>query len=162
MPMPAQKPGRSKQDYGTPPEFITATCGLLGIKSFIFDYAADDQNHKASKYWTEKHNALSYKAQAWAFASFGGWGWLNPPFKRIVVWAKKCAEARQLGASIAFLVPAGVGSNWFRDWVHGKAFVWFLNGRIDFIPGEPYPKDCILCLYSPDWEPGYDVWSLRT
>ncbi len=70
----------------------------------------------------------------------------------------------QDGARIAFLVPAGVGSNWYRDFVHNKARVLALNGRLAFIEGKPkllYPKDCILCLYGPDFAPGFDVWSWK-
>ena len=60
---------------------------------------------------------------------------------------------------MAFLVPAAVGSNWFRDYVDGKALVLLLNGRLSFDGAGPYPKDCILCLYGI--EPGYEVWSWR-
>jgi len=61
-------------------------------------------------------------------------------------------------------VPAAVGSNWYRDYVHKKCLVLALNGRLAFITGKPkllYPKDCILCLYGPDFAPGFDVWSWK-
>ena len=47
------------------------------------------------------------------------------------------------------LVPAGVGSNWWKAWVHHKAYVFLLNGRITFV-GQPtcYPKDCCLLYYT--------------
>jgi hypothetical protein len=73
------------------------------------------------------------------------------------------------------LIPAGVGSNWWRDYVHNKAMVLLLNGRITFggCPPNPktgkvdaYPKDCALLLYSPEnkfyidhGDAAYDVWS---
>lgn len=92
------------------------------------------------------------------------WGWLNPEFEKIHPWAARCAEVRELGRNIALLVPASVGANWFRDHVAGKAHVKFLNGRLAFIESQPdalYPKDCILALYSPRWEPCYVVWEWR-
>jgi hypothetical protein len=44
---PDQKPFRSKQNYGTPENFLTATKRRLGISAFKFDFAADALNHKA-------------------------------------------------------------------------------------------------------------------
>ncbi len=148
--MPAQKPGKSKQDYATPPEFIEAVKRCLEIAAFTIDLAADETNTKAAEYYTEAQDSLT---QEW---TFWGWAWLNPPFADISPWAKKCAES---SARIAFLVPAAVGSNWFRDYVDGKARVLLLNGRISFDGVGPYPKDCILCLYGA--EPGYEVWNWR-
>lgn len=65
---------------------------------------------------------------------------------------------------MAFLVPAGVGANWYRDFIHRRALVLALNGRLAFMPDKPtwlYPKDCILCLFGPTVTPDFDVWSWR-
>lgn len=150
--MPEQKPGRSKQDYSTPEEFIRAVKARLGINGFYIDFAADKTNHKATKWFDEVNNSLLQDWADWG----AGWAWLNPPFGHIEPWARKCAES---GIKIAFLVPAAVGSNWFRDWVDGKARVLLLNGRLSFDGIAPYPKDCVLCLYGA--EPGYEVWSWK-
>lgn len=151
---PPQKPGRSRQDYATPPEFIEAVKRRLGIAEFAVDLAADRDNSVANEFYTYTLDALK---RDWVF---NGWDWLNPPFARITPWTTKAFEESRRGARIAMLVPAGVGANWWRDWVHGKAFVLLLNGRITFV-GEtmPYPKDCALLLYGPDIAPGYDVWT---
>lgn len=182
MTMPMQKPGRSKQNYATPSNFIKATKRMLGIDAFTFDFAADAENTKADHWWTKENDSLSRSVMEWYFATDGGWGWLNPPFSDIDPWAERCNRLREVGGSVAFLVPAGVGANWFRDHVDGKALVLFLNGRLCFIEdwattidpasvkkgtphfykSEPlYPKDCILCLYSPMFEPGYQVWTWK-
>jgi phage N-6-adenine-methyltransferase len=155
--MPAQKPGRSKQDYATPPEFIAAVKSRLRIERFAFDLAADMYNAKAQGYFTEEQDSLT---QNWWMAGGVnyGWCWLNPPFSNIEPWAKKCSETT--GVNIAFLVPAAVGANWFRDHVDGKAHVLLLNGRICFDGVGPYPKDCVLCLYGP-FRNGYEVWDWR-
>jgi len=154
---PNQKPGRSKQDYGTPPEFIAAVKRRLGIGEFAVDLAASRENTIADEFYTYTINAL---ARDWVF---DGWCWLNPPFARLEPWARHAFEQSRRGTRIAMLVPAGVGANWWRDHVHGKAFVLLLNGRITFV-GEtmPYPKDCALLLYGPDVAPGYDVWTWPT
>jgi hypothetical protein len=60
--MPKQKPGRSKQDYGTPPEFIQAVEDRLK-SNFAIDLAASHENAKAPVYITEEENSL---VQDWA------------------------------------------------------------------------------------------------
>jgi hypothetical protein len=187
--MPAQKPHRSRQDYQTDRDFLVAVKRLLGIKAFTHDFAADRYNTQAPTYWDKDMNSLSYDPSNWAIACQGGWGWLNPEYADIDPWVERCEQAREEGASIALLVPAGIGSNWFRDHVVRSAFVFALNGRLCFIQNwktlrydhddlslarkfkkgdrmylsKPlYPKDCILALYSPDWEAGFDVWTWRS
>jgi phage N-6-adenine-methyltransferase len=154
MPPPKQKPGLSRQDYQTPPEFLEAVKSRLGIRAFAIDLAASAENTAASRFYSEADDSLK---QPW---TVGGWGWLNPPFARIEPWVQRAYDQSRIGARVAVLVPAGVGSNWWRDWVHGKALALMLNGRITFV-GEPtcYPKDCCLLLYAPYVAPGYDVWS---
>ncbi len=161
--MPEQKPGRSKQDYGTPPEFWTVVLDRLGIGSFDIDLAANDENTLSSRFYTAEDNAL---IRPWKIDD--GWNWLNPPFGRIAPWVEKAyGELRLFRAQTAVLVPAAVGSNWWRDWVHEKAHVLFLNGRITFVgASDPYPKDCALLLYSVEeaadiasGDRAYSVWS---
>lgn len=150
--MPRQKPGQSRQDYGTPLDFIAAAERLIGAR-FQVDLAASPGNAKAPGFFTAEQDSLS---QPWH--QLQGWLWLNPPYANIGAWAAKCAAESALGAKIAFLVPASVGANWYRDHVHGKAYVLALNGRLTF-EGEtqPFPKDCILALFGV--APGFEVWS---
>ena len=168
MTTPEQKPGRSKQDYATPKAFLAAVMHYLDIQRFAFDFAADEHNAVAPHWFGITQDAL--RQPDWELFCTRGWGWLNPPYADIGPWAKRCKETRDHGGQIAFLVPAGVGSNWFRDYVDGVAKVLFLNGRLCFIPNwrelgfkqKPlYPKDCILCLYSPITAPDYEVWDWR-
>jgi hypothetical protein len=91
---------------------------------------------------------------------FDGWNWLNPPFSDLRTWVQKALEESRQGAHTAMLVPAGVGANWWRDWVHTKARVLLLNGRITFVGhNQPYPKDCALLLYEPNVIPAYETWT---
>ena len=161
MPQPAQKPHRSKQDYATPQVFIEAVKIRLGIKEFAFDFAADELNTKARRFWSEADNSLSLGHYNWAGAVGSGWGWLNPPFSDIGPWAARCAQLRHDGGSVAFLAPAGVGANWYRDFVDKHALVLALNGRLSFDGVAPYPKDLLLCLYQPNVPPGFEVWNWR-
>ncbi len=155
MTMPKQKPGRSKQDYGTPEEFLLAATSKLGIKTWARDLAASDENAVTFPYFTEEQNSL---VQCWS--DMTAWQWLNPPYSDIRRWVQKAYGASLEGAQIAVLIPASVGANWWRDWVHEKAHVLCLNGRIKFVGATGlYPKDCALLLYSKRLTPGYHIWT---
>lgn len=167
MAMPQQKPGRSKQDYATPKDFIAAVKTRLGIpahRQFAHDFAADRRNKQADTYYSAKDSAFNYSPSEWRVRCAMGWGWLNPPFNDITPWANRASLCKYEGGQIAMLVPASVGSNWFRDHVYQEALVLALNGRLAFMPDKPtwlYPKDCILCLYSEAIAPGFEVWDWR-
>jgi phage N-6-adenine-methyltransferase len=162
MTEPRQRPGRSKQDYRTPPEFLAAVRARLGIEAFAFDFATDGGNAVAQNYFLDSSLDEDWPSQ---LPRENVWGWLNPPYANLAPWVKKAYESAKAGAHIAALVPAGVGANWWRDWVHEKADVLLLNGRLTFVGcTAPYPKDCALLLYHPTAVSTggcYDVWSWR-
>ena len=147
-PMPAQRPGQSKQDYRTPPEFIAAVKKRFGITEFECDLAADDDNALAPFYFTKEDSA--FDAPTWNFGP--GWNWCNPEFSALKAWTYRASVERLAeGARTLMLLPASVGTNWWRDHVHGKAWVLMLNGRLKFVGCEDvYPKDCALLEYSPE------------
>ena len=157
--MPAQRPGRSKQNYGTPLAFFYAAQRRLNCE-FVFDLAADEHNTLVpDHYFDEEANSL---IQHWPrVVPKGAWAWLNPPYADIRPWAQKCVQASDR-INIAMLVPAGIGANWYRDFVHGDALVLAVNGRLTFVGcTKPYPKDTILCVYGPEIAPGFSVWDWR-
>jgi phage N-6-adenine-methyltransferase len=155
---PTINKGKSKQDYGTPKDLLEAVEGRFGKISF--DLAADDENHVAPKYFTEEFSSLE---QDWT--RLQGNLWLNPPFANIEPWANKCFETTgQKGLwwnphqRIFFLVPASVGSEWYRRWVADKAYVLALSPRLTFVGcKDPYPKDVILAIYGQGLR-GFDTW----
>jgi phage N-6-adenine-methyltransferase len=154
---PPQKPGRSRQDYGTPPEFLAAVKARLGIREFDCDIAASEENAVAPMFVTKSKDALSLRS--WTFGA--GWNWLNPEYADITPWVYRSLENWiRFGNRTAVLIPAGVGSNWWAHYVHQRCGVVFLNGRLTFVGcKDPYPKDCALLLYGAD--PGYDVWTWK-
>jgi phage N-6-adenine-methyltransferase len=155
--MPAQRRGLSKQDVGTPDDFLAAAKRKLGIFAFGLDIAASARNAVAKRYYTKAQDC--FKQPSWKSPG-KQWSFLNPEFDSIAPYAERCLRERDdNGARIALLVPASVGANWWSDYVHRKALVLLLNGRITFVgQRDPYPKDCALILYSPDLVSGYDVW----
>lgn len=153
--MPRQRPGRSRQDYGTPPELIRTVKDRLKIDDFWVDLAASADNKVCDYYYDEAQDSL---AQSWLFE--GSWGWCNPPFGHIEPWVYKAAMESSLGASVVMLVPSSVGSNWWRDWVAPWAYITHLNGRVTFVgETDPYIKDCSLLLYTPWRMVGSETWS---
>lgn len=150
--MPVQKPGRSKQDYGTPKDLLFAVKNRLKIPNFSCDIAASPENAVCDDYITEEQNALTME---WP----RGWNWLNPPFEKLMPWVHKASDEAEKGASTVMLVPASVGSNWWSTYVEFYAYAVFLNPRITFV-GEkhPYPKDCALLFYTPFGFTGHEIW----
>lgn len=161
---PRVQRGKSRQDYETPRVFFDAVEARFG--RVAFDLAATAANAKAARFFTlepdpGKPGGVQADAlhSSWWELSSTGLLWLNPPFANIGPWVKKCWDESQRGARIVVLVPASIGSNWFRDFVHQKAGVIGLNGRITFVGEEqPYPKDCMLLHYGPH-APGFGVWT---
>lgn len=149
---------RSEQVVGTDPLFVAAVEAHFG--RIDFDLAATAGNRLAVRYFSKEQDAL---AQDWT--QLRGNLWLNPEFSDIAPWARKCAETAsdrrpRHGQRIFLLTPASVGTNWFAEHVHGKAFVLALQGRITFVGHEdPYPKDCILSVYGGFV--GFDVWDWK-
>jgi site-specific DNA-methyltransferase (adenine-specific) len=130
----------SRQDYSTPTDFIKAVETRFGMINW--DLAASKENTKGQCWFDVSQDSLS---QDWG--RLKGNLWLNPPFKNVKPWARKCFLHSQNSSKILFLVPASVGSNWFRDYVFQSSLVLFLSPRLSFDGIAPYPKDCMLAVY---------------
>lgn len=143
--------GNSKQNYATPADLMAAVEHRFGPMDF--DLAAEPSNAKAPKFYTKEDDAFS---KDWK--QLKGNLWLNPEYDDIAPWAERCASACcvRWERRIFFLVPASVGSDWFAQYVHERALVLALNGRVSFDGIDPYPKDLILACYGLGYE--FDVW----
>lgn len=143
MSMPEQKPGKSRQDYETPPDFMEAFVRRFGPVDV--DLAASAANAKAGLFIPEEHDSLKCN-----WDGYVGNLWLNPPFKKIAPWAKKCCQTLiSHDRAIYLLVPASVGADWFHYWVEPFAYTIPLSPRLTFVGcKDPYPKDVMLCVYS--------------
>lgn len=161
--MPRQKPGKSKQDYGTPDDFIRAVEARWG--PLDIDLAARKDNSVAPECITPEEDTLK---TPWIPRIAGMNAFLNPEFADIEPYAAKCSAIgpHMLGGRIIMLTPASVGSAWFRRHVHRKAMVIALGHRMIFkgTPPNPktgkpdaYPKDLMLSVFGPGLA-GFDVW----
>lgn len=133
----------SKQDYGTPPEFIRAIERRFGL--IDCDLAARSDNTVAPKFYTPEQDSL---IQPWAAHHPTGNLFLNPPFAHIEPWAAKCAaQCLNRQGWILMLVPASVGSLWFHRHVRNDAH-WDGIPRMQFVGADHlYPKDLMLCAF---------------
>ena len=161
---PSIRRHQSKQDYGTPAEFIRAVVKRFGPLGF--DLAASKSNTVVRGYFfTAEENALK---QNWAAALNGSLGWLNPPFERLDLWAAKCAQEAQRGARVLLLAPGSTGANWYWNHVAPHAAVLSIAPRLEFDgyvnpktgKPDPYPKDLILAAYGLGVT-GFNRWVWR-
>lgn len=146
----------TKQDYGTPPEFIKAVEQRFG--PLFWDLAAydDGSNAVAPNWFGPIQDSLSMPWASLGDKCVYGFSeerayavlWLNPPYANCHEWAAKCAREAELGARILMLTPAAVDSNWFADHVHNKAMVLGLSPRLTFVGcSTPYPKPLMLSCF---------------
>lgn len=115
---------------------------------FTVDVAADDTNHKCSKYYTKESDGLS---QDWA----GETVWCNPPYGReIADWIKKGFETvrdTRGTTSAVYLVPVRSDTLWWHNYVmpavgEGWGEIRFIRGRVKFgnaTSGAPFPS-CLI------------------
>lgn len=154
MLMPQQKPGRSKQDWQTPPELLTTIKQRLHIENFVCDVAATKENSVGLFNYSLEVSGLEH---GWDPV---GWNWCNPPFGDIAPWVSKAIEESKRGCYTAMLVPLSLSKWWLEaeQW----AYILYLNGRITFVGAiAPYPKDCALLLFTPMRLTGGETWSWK-
>lgn len=152
--MPAQKPGSSEQTVQTDPRLIAAVVARFG--PLVVDLAAHAGNAQAPVFIPPEYNSLTYPWDAQGLPV--GNRWLNPPFENIALWAERCLCYGTQASPIFFHVPASVGSNWYRDFLHERAYLLFLNGRVKYVGHtQGYPKDCLIAVFG--MAPGFEVWT---
>ena len=154
--MPVQRRGKSKQDYETPECFFKIVEKYFGVK-FDIDLAANEHNTKCKIFFNEQQDSLKQNWNCYKNC------WLNPPYNNISHWVRKAFLSCSTDIQIFILVPASVGSNWFRDYVYQKCDVIFLNGRITFVDEyDPYPKDLMLLRYgNTTYKGNFYIWDWK-
>ena len=150
----------SKQDYQTPKEFVAAVEKRFG--KITLDLAARSYNRICERYLapcTGPEGPLPFDKEAYGIDSFdhnwseiykqlGGLFYLNCEFGDIDKWAARCMAESANGAVITLLIPYGT-TKAFRKRVLKHADLYLLEGRLQFIPGESFPKDCLIANYYP-------------
>lgn len=116
---------------------------LNGIFRFDLDVCALPENAKCENYYTPEIDGLK---QPWV-----GGVWCNPPYGReIINWVRKAWEEsrKDYCKFVVMLLPARTDTKWFQDYVYGKAYLWFIDGRLSFghqKSNAPFPS--VLAVY---------------
>jgi len=104
---------------------------------FTLDPCATSENAKCSKFYTKADNGL---IQSWKEERV----FMNCPYgQEIKDWAEKAyAETHGYFGNraeiVVGLLPARTDTQWFHDFVYGKAEIRFLRGRLKFeVDGVP-------------------------
>jgi hypothetical protein len=149
MSMPEQKPGKSRQDYGTPDDFLDAL--ELRFGELTWDCAADADNAVAGgDRFFSKDGESAFDAD-WRRFKRTDLLYMNPEFSGIAhLWAPLVAKwtTELPWLRLLMLTPAALGSEWYRKHVEDKAMVLPLNPRLTFVgEKDPYPKDLMLSCF---------------
>jgi hypothetical protein len=144
----------SQQNSGTPIAFLQAIENKFNVK-LQFDLACTTQDcivQQSDQSPVGYYNDLGIDSlqQNWRNLHVNCC-WLNPPFRHIRPWVKKCNQLLGFddtdpdillsGPRVFALVPASVCSSWYADYVQGNCGVYFLRPRLVFIDprtGEPF------------------------
>lgn len=122
-----------------PPEFFEE---LNEEFHFTLDPCSTDENHKCSKYFTEKENGL---LQDWK----GNRVFCNPPYGReIGKWVEKCyREGCKDDTLVCLLIPARTDTKYFHDFIINRTEIRFIPGRLKFGDGKnsaPFPSMLVI------------------
>ena len=115
----------SKTDnWATPQDFYNE---LNKRFNFELDPCADVENHKCPIYYIKEQDGLQ---QDWSkYRTY-----VNPPYGReIGKWVEKAYKTnKEHGNLIVMLLPARTDTQWFHNFVYGKAELEFIKGRLKF------------------------------
>lgn len=116
-----------RMDWETPQELFDA---LNDEFKFTLDAASSHENAKCERHYTESDNALS---KSWA----GETVFCNPPYGRgLKDWVKKgYEEGCKPGTVVVMLIPARTDTKYFHGYIHNRAEVRFIPGRLKFCVG---------------------------
>ena len=129
----------NSNEWATPQDFYEK---LNEEFNFTLDPAADDNNHKCTKYFTEKENGL---LQKWG----GNTVFCNPPYGRQTSdWVKKAyEEAQEPNTTVVMLLPARTDTKYFHNYIYQKHEIRFIRGRLKFGDSKnaaPFPSMVVI------------------
>lgn len=122
--------------WATPQDFFDK---LNEEFQFTLDPCATADNHKCARFFTVQDDGLK---QDWG----GDTVFCNPPYGRNVTgtWVKKAyEESRKPNTVVVCLLPSRTDTQWFHDFILGKAEIRFVKGRLKFGDGSnsaPFPS----------------------
>jgi phage N-6-adenine-methyltransferase len=130
-----------RHDYETPKEFYQE---LNDEFHFDLDPCTTTNNLNCRYYFTEEEDGLK---QDWKQRT----AFVNPPYgDQLKKWAKKCYEEWGKGSTIVLLIPARTQTNWFHNYIYGKAEIRFIKTGIQFVNTKGKTKfPFLLAIFKP-------------
>lgn len=116
--------GWSTDEWATPPEYFALLNQEFG--PFTLDACATAATAKVARYYDKAADGLR--------SPWFGRVFVNPPYSAPGPWCRRAAEATKVDAQlrVVMLLPAGIDTAWFHDWVLPFAEIRFIRGRIRF------------------------------
>jgi site-specific DNA-methyltransferase (adenine-specific) len=135
-----------KQNWETPKHVFDY---FNNIYHFTLDAAADDENHKCEKYYTERQDGLK---QDWKDEVV----WVNPPYSDCKSWIRKAYEecCSCDNTLVALLIPARTDTKAWFDYCQFAHTIYFLKGRVKFVGGKssaPFPSAVVVFKKEEDY-----------
>jgi site-specific DNA-methyltransferase (adenine-specific) len=133
--------GGGSQSVSTPKWFFNA---INNIWKFKFDVAADHENSKCRRFYSELENGLT---QPWSKTN-----WCNPLFNNIGPWLQKADEEAKLGNVTVMLIPMKTECKYWRLVINNPRVSCFaLNKKIAFEGFETgFPLALCLLVFHPE------------
>jgi len=143
---------KGDQERSTPFDFVQQVCDRWPI---AFDLAAKKKNAKHLAFFDKKDDSLKqdwselYKKLEYNSKGHVQYLWLNPPFKNVTPWMRKCADDSHInGVRIVTLTLASRGTTWYHEEVKPFALSLILRRRLTFIgEKQPFTKELMLNIY---------------
>lgn len=123
------------QEVATPWPLFKAVEKYFGVK-FVTDLAASPDNAKCVHFYDKNVDALTIP---WMN---DGWNYLNPPFKGITKWVKKCAEESAKGAKIISIWPLSGDLNQLPTYMLATK-IYVVHGRV-----WPNVRGCMIVMWN--------------
>lgn len=116
----------SVDDWETPQYFFD----LLDDKyHFTLDPCATKKNALCSIYYTINDDGLKW---SWE----GHTVFVNPPFKYIGEWSKKCyIEALNYSTTVVMILPSRTDTKYWHEYIMKADKIYFCKGRVNFLKG---------------------------
>ncbi len=129
---------KDSDKYGTPMELFE---WLDQRFHFITDPCTEHDNRLGCPiYYTEEDDGL---AQEWIGPVF-----MNPPYSKVAPWMEKAYGTTLLGHLVVALVRHDPSTQWWQNWVEGKALVVPVPYRIKFHGGDGlYNFPSVILIY---------------
>ena len=134
----------NKDDWETPQDLFDELNKEFG---FQLDPCASRENAKCDNYFTQKQGGLE---QDWTIYDSV---FVNPPYgRKIGLWIEKSFQTSCCGTIVVCLLPARTDTQWFHDYIYGKAEIRFLKGRLKFSNSKnsaPFPSMVVVFRKKP-------------